>query len=250
MESMRGFLALLAGYLCGCISSARIVHRIAAPGRPLKHVQIEAIGTDMSVTVSGHSATTVSMQLGPRWGFVTVIGDMLKVGLPVFAVKRWFPEANLYLLTAIGGMAGHVWPVFYGFQGGHGLSSIWGAMLAIDPLGVLVTALGGMAAGLFVLRDFLAAYLGGVWLLIPWLWFRTHNMGHVLFAVAGNIVFVLSTIPELRRYMEARRRGFTGDLSEVMQLTGMGRGMYRLDKRMGILRPARAAATLRIRDEN
>ncbi len=35
------------------------------------------------------------------------------------------------------GMIGHDWPVFNGFKGGRGVSSVYGALLVIDWIGAL-----------------------------------------------------------------------------------------------------------------
>jgi hypothetical protein len=39
----------------------------------------------------------------------------------------------------------------------------------------------------------------------------------------------------MKQYIQFRREGQGGDLSEVMQTTGMGRGIYRMGKRFGVL---------------
>jgi hypothetical protein len=92
-----------------------------------------------------------------------------------------------------------------------------------------------MLLGLFVLRDMLAAYVGGLWLLIPWLWFRTHEVAYLLYAVVVNVIFLLAMLPEARQYIRLRREGKAEDLSGAMQLTGMGRGIYKMAKRLGII---------------
>jgi hypothetical protein len=109
-------------------------------------------------------------------------------------------------------------------------------MFAIDWIGVFATSLGGMLFGLFIVRDFLVAYMAGFWFLIPWLWFRTHDVEHLLYAVAVNVLLLVGMIPEMKQYVRLRREGKGGDLSEVMQLTAMGRGMYKIAKRFGLLK--------------
>ena len=90
----------------------------------------------------------------------------------------------------------------------------------------------------FLLGYFLEASIGmaGFWFLIPWLWFRTHDLAHLLYAIAVNVILLVGMIPEMRQYLRLRREGKVGDLSEVMQLTAMGRGMYKIAKRFGLLK--------------
>ncbi|MEA3377365.1 MAG: glycerol-3-phosphate acyltransferase [Chloroflexota bacterium] len=132
------------------------------------------------------------------------------------------------------GLVGHVWPLYHGFRGGRGLSAVYGGMFAIDWIGVFVTSLAGMLFGLFVLRDVLVAYMAGLWFIVPWLWFRTHDLHHVAYGVAVNVIFVLAMLPEMRQYLRLQREGKAEGLAQAMQLTGMGRGIYRMGRRFGL----------------
>lgn len=228
-------VAAVAGYLIGSISFARLVSRIAAPEEDITRTEIDVEKSDEKLEMKAVSATTVSIHLGTRLGFLTVVLDMLKITLPTLVVKRLFPEMDYFLITATAGMIGHVWPLYYRFQGGRGLSAVYGGMFAIDWIGVFVTSLAGMAFGLFIVRDVLVAYVAGIWFLIPWLWFRTHDVGHVLYAVAVNVLFLLGMIPELRQYVRFKREGKAADMEQAMQLTGMGRGIYKMARRFGVL---------------
>jgi len=236
MNPLIALLAAVVGYLCGSISFARLVSKIVAPREDITHTEFKLASGEDKVTMSSVSATTISMHIGPKFGFLTVVMDMLKIAVPTLVFKHLYPGASHFLISATAGMIGHIWPVYHGFQGGRGLSAVYGGMFAIDWIGVFATSLGGMLLGLFVLRDILVAYVGGLWLLIPWLWFRTHDVGHVAYAIAVNVVFVVAMIPEMKQYIKLRREGKGGDLSQVMQLTGMGRGIYKMAKRFGVLK--------------
>ena len=235
MDPLVALLAAAVGYLCGAISFARLVGRIVAPQKDLTQTEIKLEGGDDKVVMSAVSATTVSMRLGTKFGFITVVLDMLKITIPTLVVKLLYPEAYYFLITATAGMIGHIWPLYYRFRGGRGLSAVYGGMFAIDPIGVFVTSLVGMLLGLFVLRDMLVAYVGGLWLLIPWLWFRTHEVAYLVYAIAVNIIFIVAMLPEAKQYIQLRREGKGEDLAEVMQLTGMGRGIYKMAKRFGVI---------------
>jgi glycerol-3-phosphate acyltransferase PlsY len=235
VDPLVALLAVAVGYLCGAISFARLVGRIVAPQKDLTQTEIKLEGGDDKVVMSAVSATTVSMRLGTKFGFITVVLDMLKITIPTLIVKLLYPEAYYFLMTATAGMIGHIWPLYYRFRGGRGLSAVYGGMFAIDLIGVFVTSIVGMLLGLFVLRDMLVAYVGGLWLLIPWLWFRTHEVAYLAYAIAVNIIFILAMLPEAKQYIQLRREGKGEDLAEVMQLTGMGRGIYKMAKRFGVI---------------
>jgi glycerol-3-phosphate acyltransferase PlsY len=236
VDPLVALVVAAVGYLCGAISFARLVARVAAPQRDLTHTEVKVDGIDDKVIMTAVSATTVSMRFGTKLGFITVVLDMLKVAVPTLVVKLVYLEAYYFLITATAGMIGHIWPLWHRFRGGRGLSAVYGGLFAIDPIGVFVTSLAGMLLGLFMLRDMLAAYVGGLWLLIPWLWFRTHEVAYLLYAVVVNVIFLLAMLPEARQYIRLRREGKVEDLAGVMQLTGMGRGIYKMAKRFGVIK--------------
>jgi hypothetical protein len=107
-------------------------------------------------------------------------------------------------------------------------------MFVIDWIGVFATSLGGMVFGLAIVRDMLVAYLAGVWFLIPWLWFRTHDLNYLLYAIAINIVLNVATIPEIKKWIKITREGKWSETAEVMQLTGMGRGILKFAQKTGL----------------
>ena len=167
MDPLQALIAAAVGYLCGAISFARLVGRIAAPRKDLTKTEIAVPGSDDTVRMGSVSATTVSMHLGPRLGFLTVVLDMLKIAIPTLIFKHLYPDAPYFLITATAGMAGHIWPIYHRFKGGRGMSAVYGGMFAIDWIGVFATSLGGMLFGLLVMRDVLVAYMAGMWFLIP-----------------------------------------------------------------------------------
>ncbi len=225
------------GYLVGSISSGRTIWKLAAPDKPIpKQTAFKLEGSDKELVTDLMSASTVSHHLGARYGFLTYVLDVLKVSLSVLAVKALFPADPLFLITATTGVIGHIWPLYYGFKGGRGISAIFGGMFVIDWMGVFATSLGGMIFGLVVVRDMLVAYLAGVWFLIPWLWFRTHEIPYLLYAVAVNIVLNIATIPEIKKWIKITKEGKWSETSEVMQLTGMGRGILKMAKKMGLVK--------------
>jgi len=236
MDPLIALLATIVGYLCGSISFARLVTRIVAPDTNVTQTEVEVGDSEEKITMGAVSATAVSMHIGPRFGFITVVLDMLKTALPALVFKRVYPDTPYFLITATAGMVGHIWPLYHRFRGGRGLSTVYGGMFAIDWIGVFATSLGGMFLGIFVLRDVLVAYMGGLWLTIPWLWFRTHDLAHLAYALAVNVIFGLAMIPEIRQYIKFKREGKEVDISHTMQYTGMGRGIYKMARRFGALK--------------
>ena len=221
-------LASVVGYLCGSVSFARIVSRLVDP-----NVDIEGIDLD-DRRVDAISGTAVSMKLGPRYGGLTAILDILKVAVPTLIFRILYRPEPYFLFTAALGLVGHNWPLYYRFKGGRGLSAIMGGFLVVDWIGTLVTSIVGMALGLLVVKNVLVSYLAGLWLMIPWVWFRTRQVSYVLYIVFANVVFVAALIPEVRRGIEEQRQGAASDLSHQMDATPMGKMIKKMGARVGL----------------
>jgi len=229
-------IALIAGYFIGSISMARLIIRIFALGKVFTSTSAHLEGSDLTFDSNLVSATSVTVHYGSKYGFLTMLMDMLKIVVPVLIIKYIFPEHPYFLITATAGMLGHIWPIYHGFQGGRGILAVYAALFAIDWIGVFVTSIAGMIFGLTVMRDVLAAYITGVVFMIPWLWFRTHNIAYVIYAVVVNIILFIAVIPEAKELRRLKKDKSWDDPIAVFQLTGMGRGVIRIAKKMGIIK--------------
>ena len=232
MDLTLAVVAAAVGYLLGCISFARVVARLIAPNKDVTHTEMSIPGTDATFQMHSVSATAVSIHLGPRYGCLTSLLDMLKVALPTALFRLAFPDQPYFLIAAVTGMAGHCWPIFYGFKGGGGISAIYGGLLVISPIGIVVTSLAGMALGL-VLRSAPLLYLAGLWLIIPWLWLTTRDAWHVMYAVSINILFIVAMIPEIKTTLATRKSGIKSDMATDMAMTPMGRMIMKMMSRTG-----------------
>lgn len=204
-------LALLA-YLLGAVSFARLIAAAVLPGEDISRTTLVLPGeNDATLTYTGVSATSLGARLGPRWGMLTGVLDMLKGFVPVLACRLIWPESTDHLVVALMIVIGHNWPVYYRFKGGRGQSSMIGSLLAINPLAPLISYPLGAALGLLVMRDMFIAYgLGQILLIV---WFALFGTGpEVLYAVAINAAYVVASLPEILEYWDRRARG------EVIQI--------------------------------
>ncbi|MEI8294915.1 MAG: glycerol-3-phosphate 1-O-acyltransferase PlsY [Alphaproteobacteria bacterium] len=87
-------------------------------------------GKDIRTQGSGNiGATNVYRNLGKTLAFLTLLGDVLKGALPFYL----FPETDPRLLLAAV-VVGHVFPVWLKFNGGKGVATSLGALLAGFPI--------------------------------------------------------------------------------------------------------------------
>lgn len=206
MDPAIALLAVVSGYLLGSISFARLVTRVFAPEQDISKIEIEVPDSEARFESDAISATSVRLHLGARYGCLTSILDILKATIPALAFKLWQPEQPYYLLAAGLAAVGHVWPVYYRFKGGRGMSPIMGGMFVVDWPGVLVTNLLGLLSDLAIKSTLVSS---GVWLLlmIPWLWLRGYDWPEVVYAMAMSVLFWTSMMPEWREILRLRREG-------------------------------------------
>ncbi len=121
------WLALLAAYGLGSISSAIIVCRLMGLGDPRQ----DGSGNP--------GATNVKRLYGSKPAAVTLLGDILKGFVPVALANYadWSPL--LVILIGFASFIGHLYPVFFGFRGGKGVATMLGVMFGLSfPIGIAV----------------------------------------------------------------------------------------------------------------
>ncbi len=235
MDWRIALIALGAGYLIGAISFTRLVARRVAPGADFSRTEYLAEGGAQRFEVTSVNATSLALRTNPKIGMLTGLLDVAKVFGVTLAFRLLYPDQVYHLIAAMAGMAGHIWPVYYRFRGGRGISTVYGGMLAIDPIGAIVTALLGPIIGL-LLRDAFTTFIGGMWLLIPWLGLRTGDWRYVAYAVGVNVTFLLASVPEMRSYLKRKNEGKMPTFDETMKTTPMGAGLYKMGVRTGIVK--------------
>lgn len=120
----------LTAYLFGSISAAIITCK--AMGLPDPRTQ----GSN------NPGATNVLRIGGKKAAVITLLGDMLKGLLPVLLVVALNGDNLTLALVASAAFLGHLYPVFFGFKGGKGVATAFGAIAGVSwsvALAMLVT---------------------------------------------------------------------------------------------------------------
>jgi glycerol-3-phosphate acyltransferase PlsY len=226
--------AAVGGYLAGSIPFARIVHYLVTGSWKFTPFREKVPGSEVFFDSDLVSATTVSKNLGARYGCLVSLLDMAKVALPTLALRLWFPGQPLYLITAIFGMAGHIWPLWFGCRGGRGESPLMGALLVIDWAGLLLvngaaTLLGFLTGSVLVIR------WGGYVLLVFWFWLFRDDPAESVFMVLACILYFVSMRKDLLKYRELKRqKGSRFTEEEVSRFIMMGGHLGRILDRFSL----------------
>ena len=99
------------------------------------------LGKDLRHTGSGNpGATNAGRVLGPRWGVVVGVLDVLKGLVPVVVAEHLFGTVTA-LCVGLAVVLGHIWSPFLKGQGGKGVATSLGAIMAVEPWFGLVMVL-------------------------------------------------------------------------------------------------------------
>lgn len=147
-------LATVAAYLVGSLSFAVIVSRAMGLNDPRTYGSKNPGATN--VLRSGSKPAAV----------VTLLLDALKGWLPVVLVK-WFGEPyglgdGTVALVGLAAFLGHLFPVFFRFEGGKGVATALGVLLAMNWMLGLATAATWLLIAYFFRYSSLASLVAAV----------------------------------------------------------------------------------------
>ena len=197
---------VICAYLLGSISSAVIVCRVMGLPDP------RTLGSN------NPGATNVLRIGGKKAAIITLFGDMLKGLVPVLVAHLLEATPLVFAITGMAAFLGHLYPVFFGFQGGKGVATALGVQLGLH------WAIGGSVAliWLFIAKvmniSSLAALISMalaplvVWFILP----------HTNFGPASELVImqVMLTALLFWRHRSNIRNLFTGAEGKISREQG------------------------------
>ncbi len=185
---------LILGYLAGSIVGSLVVGRLR--------------GVDIRLLGSGNAGGTNALRTqGKGFALAVVAIDVLKAVLPILwltgaalpgvPVDPAVSRETVAVVIGAAAVAGHVWPLFFGFRGGKGMATLVGAYAAIDAVllapvlagWVLVAAVGGYVG----IATMAAAVVAPAWLALtgqadrPLFWFAVLMALFVAWTHRSNI---------------------------------------------------------------
>lgn len=143
---MKEFLLIVMAYCIGSIPTAIWISRAY-------------FGIDIRDYGSGNAgATNVFRTLGSRWGTVVMAVDVLKgviatslyILLPYYLTSEW-DRTNFMVGLGLAAVLGHIFPVWAEFRGGKGVATLFGMIIAIQPL-VAICCVGVFLLVLYMTR--------------------------------------------------------------------------------------------------
>lgn len=185
---MKEILLLILAYFIGSIPTALLI------SKAFFNIDIREYGS------GNMGATNTFRILGPRYGVIVMIGDMLK-GMLAVSLYNLLPHylensldrTNLMIGLGLSAVIGHIYPVWAQFKGGKGVATLFGMILAIQPV-VAINCVGVFMLVLYLTRYVsLSSILAGIALPICVLWiYNEHEVFYRVFAVAVACLIILT----------------------------------------------------------
>lgn len=117
---MMAWLFVPAAYLFGSVSSAIIVCQMMGLPDPREQGS------------KNPGATNVMRFGGKKAAGITLFGDMVKGVIPVYLAKVFGVPSEVLALTGLAAFLGHLYPIFFGFEGGKGVATSAGVLLGFS----------------------------------------------------------------------------------------------------------------------
>lgn len=185
---MKELLLIVLAYFIGSIPTALIISR-------------KFFGVDIREYGSGNmGATNTFRVLGSKYGTIVMIFDILKGMfavalynfLPYYHTNEW-DRTNLMVGLGLAAVVGHIFPAFAQFKGGKGVATLFGMLLAVQPV-IAISCVGVFLLVLFLTRYVsLSSILAGIFLPICVLWIWNDDvLIYRIFAVLVACLIILT----------------------------------------------------------
>lgn len=185
---MKEFFLIVIAYLIGSIPTALIISK-------------SFFGVDIRNYGSGNmGATNTFRVLGSKYGTIVMIFDIAK-GMLAVALFNFLPhylhndwdKTNLMVGLGLAAVLGHIFPIFAQFKGGKGVATLFGMILAVQPV-IAISCVGVFLLVLFLTRYVsLSSILAGLCLPVCVLWIWNDDVTiYRIFAVLVAVLIVLT----------------------------------------------------------
>ncbi|MBK6008770.1 glycerol-3-phosphate 1-O-acyltransferase PlsY [Ramlibacter ginsenosidimutans] len=182
MEAVYPWAAVIAAYLLGSLAFAVLVSKAMGLKDP------RSFG-------SGNPGATNVLRSGSKAAAaITLLLDAMKGFVPVVLVKAWGPRYGLgegtVALVALAAFLGHLYPVFFRFQGGKGVATFIGVVFGVHWLLGVATGLTWLVIAFFFRYSSLASLVSAIFAPAYYLfgdrlqWYAETPIAAALFAMA------------------------------------------------------------------
>ncbi|MDA0574337.1 glycerol-3-phosphate 1-O-acyltransferase PlsY [Burkholderia gladioli] len=194
---MQILIATIVAYLIGSVSFAVVVSALMGLADP------------RSYGSKNPGATNVLRSGNKKAAILTLLGDAFKGWLAVWLVRHFAIGGEIGVaLVAIAVFLGHLYPIFFRFQGGKGVATAAGVLLAIAPALGIATLLSWLVIAFCFRYSSFAALVAAVFAPIFDVWLFGTRDNPVAWAVLAMSLLLIwrhrANISKLLKGQESR----------------------------------------------
>lgn len=182
-------IGTLLAYLLGSISTSLIISKI-------KKVNLTTQGS------KNLGASNTLIVLGPKWGVVVGVCDLLKGFIPVFIAGKCFVDYRfLPFILASAAILGHIFPFYNKFRGGKGFATLIGCILGYNPLVCLIGAV--LIVIITLATDYIALATATIAISFPiYVGISTGNIWYALITAIGSLFILIKHLDNYQRIIK------------------------------------------------
>jgi acyl phosphate:glycerol-3-phosphate acyltransferase len=193
---MEAILAICS-YLLGSIPAGYIVGKLA--------------GLDIRRSGSGNiGATNVARVAGKGHGLVTLAADTAKGFVPAIIAQQLSFSHTAVAVIAAAAFLGHLYPVFLRFQGGKGVATAFGILLALAPMATLAV-MGVFTAVILASRTVSLSSIGAAVAAPVALWLFSYPLPWIVMTALFAAVIILRHRANIQRLLRGTEPKFGRD---------------------------------------
>jgi len=200
---------VLIGYLLGSIPFGLLISKRSGKV-DVRQYGSGKIGATNVLRAAGRKAAALVVVLDVSKGALAVVLAGLIVSRSYLVVGDFGLGALVaQVLAALAAMAGHNWSVFLKFQGGRGVATFFGGLIALCPVAAIF---GGqifvIGAGLtkFASLGSIAGAVGTYAILVPLTIMNGFPIEYLAYALIGTIIIIVMHRGNIRRLISGKER--------------------------------------------
>ena len=200
---------VIMGYLLGSIPFGVLVGRRMA-GKDIRQYGSGRMGMTNVLRTAGKKAAALAACLDVLKGVLAVVFAGLIIGKSYLVVGDFALGVLVaQVLAALAAMVGHIWPVFLKFQGGRGVATFMGGLIALClPAALFGGGILIIGAGLtrYASLGSIAGAVGAFTILVPLTILKGSPIEYIAYAFIGTVLIIIMHRDNIARLISGTER--------------------------------------------
>ncbi len=200
---------VIMGYLLGSIPFGVLVGRRMA-GKDIRQYGSGRMGMTNVLRTAGKKAAAIAACLDVLKGVLAVVFTGLIIGKSYLGVGDFALGVLVaQVLAALAAMVGHIWPVFLKFQGGRGVATFMGGLIALClPAALFGGGILIIGAGLtrYASLGSIAGAVGAFTILVPLTILKGFPIEYIAYAFVGTVLIIIMHRDNIARLISGTER--------------------------------------------